>query len=285
MTSPIQSTPLFLSRLLCFFALSASALLTGLVYPQDKPPTPATTSIARHPTLFIIGDSTVKNGSGVGGGGLWGWGEPIVDLLDTTRLTVQNKARGGRSSRTYLTEGLWAQVLADLRPGDFVLMQFGHNDGGPLDTGRARASLRSIGDETKVVTMEATGKPETVHTYGWYLHQYIADTVAKGATPIILSPIPRNGWKDGKINRSTDYGPWAAQVAKADGVAFVDLNGIIADRYDPIGADKVGADFFTPTDHTHTSLAGAKFNATAVVDGLRGLKECALCGYLKYAKK
>ena len=285
MTSPIQSTPLFLSHLLCFFALTASTLLAGMAYPQDKPPTPATTSVARHPILFIIGDSTVKNGSGAGGGGLWGWGEPIVDLFDTNRLTVQNKARGGRSSRTYLTEGLWAQVLADLKPGDFVLMQFGHNDGGPLDTGRARASLHGIGDETKVVTMEATGKPETVHTYGWYLHQYIADTQAKGATPIVLSPIPRNGWMDGKINRSTDYGPWAAQVAKADGVAFVDLNGIIADRYDPIGAEKVGADFFTPTDHTHTSLAGAKFNAVAVVEGLRGLKECALCGYLKDAKK
>src|SRR5437867_12654193 len=102
---------------------------------------------AEQPTLFIIGDSTVKNGSGEGADGLWGWGSVIGPHFDATRIKIENRALGGRSSRTFLTEGLWAKVLADLKAGDFVLMQFGHNDGGPLDSGRARASLKGNGDD------------------------------------------------------------------------------------------------------------------------------------------
>src|SRR5262245_44513956 len=79
------------------------------------------------PTLFIIGDSTVKNSTA----GQLGWGDPIRDLFDLNRINVENRARGGRSSRTFQTEGSWDQIVAELKPGDFVLMQFGHNDGGP----------------------------------------------------------------------------------------------------------------------------------------------------------
>jgi lysophospholipase L1-like esterase len=90
------------------------------------------------PTLWIIGDSTVKNSAD----GQLGWGDPIKDFFDVTRIRVENRARGGRSSRTFQTEGLWDQVVAELKPGDYVLMQFGHNDGGPInDESRARGSL------------------------------------------------------------------------------------------------------------------------------------------------
>src|ERR1041384_4593852 len=97
----------------------------------------ATDSKPAVPTLFIIGDSTVKNGSGKGDGGLWGWGDWIRPYFDSTKIKIENRAIGGRSSRTFLTEGRWDKVLADLKSGDFVLMQFGHNDGGALDSGRA----------------------------------------------------------------------------------------------------------------------------------------------------
>src|SRR5262249_11737423 len=157
----------------------------------------------RMPTLFIIGDSTVNNSTK----GLQGWGTPIAEFFDTQRLSIQNRARGGRSSRTFWTEGLWAQVAAALKPGDFVLMQFGPNDGGPLNTGRARASLKGNGDDTQEVVMEATGQKEVVHSYGWYLRQFIAETKAKQATPIVLSPVPRNIWQEGKVERAAnDYG-------------------------------------------------------------------------------
>lgn len=127
------------------------------------------TRAKRFPTLFIIGDSTVKNGSGKGAGGLWGWGDFLADHLDRTSIAVDNRALGGRSSRTFITEGRWDAVLAAMQPGDFVLMQFGHNDGGPVNTGRARASLKGNGEETQEVILEATKKTETVHSYGWYM--------------------------------------------------------------------------------------------------------------------
>ena len=78
------------------------------------------------PTLYIIGDSTVKNHTT----GLEGWGDPIARYFDPAIIRVENDALGGRSSRTYLTEGVWQKVLDKIKAGDFVLMQFGHNDGG-----------------------------------------------------------------------------------------------------------------------------------------------------------
>ncbi|MBV9850231.1 MAG: hypothetical protein JO250_11200 [Armatimonadetes bacterium] len=132
-------------------------------------------------------------------------------------------ARGGRSSRTYLTEGLWEAVRADLKAGDFVLMQFGHNDGGSPATSY-RASLKGNGEETRTVTDPKTSKTETVHSYGWYLRRYIADARAKGASPIVLSPVPRNIWKDGKVARNAnDFGKCASEAARTGGAAFVDL--------------------------------------------------------------
>src|ERR1051326_1333018 len=136
------------------------------------------------PTLHLIGDSTVNTPTK----GQQGWGAPLPSFFDQSKIGVVNRARGGRSSRTYLTEGLWDAVAAELKPGDFVLMQFGHNDGGSLTDGRARASLKGNGEETQEVEIPATGKKETVHSYGWYLRKYIGDTRAKGATPIVLSP-------------------------------------------------------------------------------------------------
>src|SRR5262245_29948176 len=100
------------------------------------------------PTLFIISDSTVHNSST----GLQGWSDVIGNSFDQTRIKVENRARGGRSSRTFQTEGLWDQVLAEIKPGDFVLIQFGHNDGGAInDESRARGSLRGTGEEVEEI--------------------------------------------------------------------------------------------------------------------------------------
>ncbi len=238
----------------------------------------------RRPTLFLIGDSTVKNGRDDGAGALWGWGRPVAGLFDTSRIGVANRALGGRSSRSYRTEGLWDRVLADLRPGDFVLMQFGHNDGGPFATGRARASLKGNGDGVTNVVLEATGKPEEVHSYGWYLRRYVAEARAKGASPVVLSPVPRNRWKDGRVVRASgDYGKWAAEAAADAGAPFVDLNERVARHYEEMGEARVSAEFFTAADHTHTTRAGAELNAHAVAEGLRGLAGFPLAAYLREA--
>jgi lysophospholipase L1-like esterase len=223
------------------------------------------------PTLFLIGDSTVRNGRGDGSNGQWGWGEPLVDFFDAAKINVVNRAVGGLSSRTYLTQGHWDRVLELLKPGDFVTMQFGHNDGGALDDpARARGVIDGIGEETKEIDNPITGKHEVVHTYGWYLRKFIADARAKGATPIMCTLIPRKIWTNGKIARNTkDYAGWAAEVAQAEKVPLVDLNEIIARAYDALGPDKVEPLFADP--HTHTSRAGAEMNAECVIAGLKGL--------------
>ena len=232
---------------------------------------------AKPPTLFLIGDSTVRNGAGDGANKQWGWGEPIVAYFDPAKIAVLNRARGGRSSRTYLTEGLWEQVLTAMKPGDFVLIQFGHNDGGPVnDNSRARGTIKGVGEETEEIDNLLTKKHEVVHSYGWYLRKYIADTKAKGATPVICSPVPRKIWKEGRIVRD-QYARWAEEVAKAEKVGFINLNEIIARQYEAMGAEKVEPLF--ADEHTHTTLAGAELNAASVISGLKSLKPDPLASY------
>lgn len=233
------------------------------------------------PVLYIIGDSTVKNGSGKGADALWGWGSLIGAHFDTTKIDVQNHAIGGRSSRTFITDGRWDRILATLKKGDYVLIQFGHNDGSPLDdTARARGTIRGIGDESKEIYNPIRKMKETVYTYGHYMRKLAADAKARGAVPIICSPVPRNNFKDGKVRRGDqDYGLWAEQVAEQTGAYFIDLNRRIADQYDRMGAEAV-AEFF-PKDHTHPNLQGSTLNAAMVVAGIRELSQCDLKLFLK----
>jgi lysophospholipase L1-like esterase len=264
-------------RALTLFTL----LLFTLPASADDAPAKSATPPAT-PTLFLIGDSTVKNGSGKGADGQWGWGDCLAEHFDKSRLTIANRALGGRSSRTYFTEGLWDKTLAALKPGDVVLIQFGHNDGGALTGPRAtgRASIKGTGDETQDVTNDKTGKTETVHTYGWYLRKYITDAKSKGATPIVLSPIPRNMWKDGKVLRANnDYGKWAAEAARSENVPFIDLNDLVATRYESLGEDKVKP--FFPKDHTHTDKQGAALNAAIVAEAIKSLKNSPLSALIQ----
>jgi rhamnogalacturonan acetylesterase len=245
-------------------------------------PKPANSKL---PTLFLVGDSTVRNGHGDGANGQWGWGEPLIDLFDTSKINVVNRAIGGRSSRTFITEGHWADTLALMKSGDIVLFQFGHNDTGPLDdTFRARGTLPGVGDESREIENPILKMHETVHTYGWYMRKYVTDTVAKGAIPIVCSPIPRKTWRDGKIIRNADnFGGWAREVAHQQHVGFIDLNEIIARRYDALGEEKVEPLFGDP--HTHTSRAGAELNANCVAAGLKALPQDPVALYFSDAGK
>lgn len=228
------------------------------------------------PSLHTIGDSTVRNLNKE----TWGWGTPIAGFFDTTKIHVENNAMAGRSTRTFLSEGRWDTVLASLKPGDFVTMQFGHNEGSVPDTTKngRRGVLKGTGEETKVLTWP-DGHVETVHTYGWYLRKFVRETKAKGAVPIVVSMIPRNEFREGKVMRANeDYGKWAGQVAAEEHAFFIDLNTIVANKYDGLGPDKVKS--FFPGDHTHTNLAGATLNALSVVEGIKAIKDCALNQYL-----
>jgi len=229
------------------------------------------------PTLYVIGDSTVRNTNE----GYGGWGSYVHELFDSTKINVSNQAMAGRSTRTFIKEGRWDRVMATLKPGDFVIMQFGHNEGSVPDTSRAgyRGVLRGTGQETKELTWK-NGEKEIVHTYGWYLSKFVRDAKAKGAIPIIASMIPRNEWREGKVVRADDsFGKWAKEVAEDEGAYFINLNGITAEKYEKLGTEKVKALF--PTDHTHTNPEGARINAASVVEGLRMNKKNPLNKYLR----
>jgi lysophospholipase L1-like esterase len=238
-------------------------------------------SVETKPVLYIIGDSTVKNGKGDGSNGQWGWGSILSTHFDTTRIAVKNQALGGTSTRTYLTKGLWEKVLNKLQKGDFLMIQFGHNDSSPLDdTARARGTLKGVGDESKEIYNPITKQQEIVHTYGWYLSKFVKEAKAKGVKVIICSPIPRNQWKQNKVIRSVDsYGQWAEKVAKQENVGFIDLNRLVADYYDQVGEKQVNT--FFPSDHTHTNLEGARKNAEIVAKTIEKLPNNKLKQYLK----
>jgi lysophospholipase L1-like esterase len=235
----------------------------------------------KRPVFYVIGDSTVRNGDGTGRNQQWGWGSFIADYFDTSKILLQNHAIGGRSSRTFLTEGRWDKIMADLKKGDYVIMQFGHNDSGPLDdTARARGTIRGIGDEFKEIFNPRTQKQEVVYTYGWYMRKYIRDAKAIGAAAIVCSPIPRNDWKEGKVVRSANsYSGWAEQVAKEEGAFFINLNDMVSAKYEEMGTDAVKP--FFPVDHTHTNKEGAQLNAQIVVNALRALNIGVLNQYMK----
>ncbi|GAA5089702.1 hypothetical protein GCM10023210_14850 [Chryseobacterium ginsengisoli] len=232
------------------------------------------------PVLYIIGDSTVQNGSGKGADSLWGWGSFMDLFLNKNKIDIQNHAKGGRSSRTFVTEGRWDSIMKTIKKGDYVLMQFGHNDGGELaDTLRARGTIKGIGNETKDIYNPIRKVNETVYTYGYYMRKYTNEAKSKGAIPIIVSPIPRNQFDEkGKIEKD-QYGVWAEEVAKQTGAYFIDLNQMVINEYQKMGAEKVKA--FFPKDHTHTNKDGAILNTELVIKGIKGLKGCELKNYIK----
>lgn len=236
------------------------------------------------PTLFLVGDSTVRTGTK----GQKGWGDAVAAHFDGSKIKVANHAIGGRSSRTFITEGRWDKVLAAAKRGDYVLVQMGHNDAGPLDdAARARGSLRGIGEETKDIDNPATKKKETVHTYGWYLRKYARDAKAKGLSPIIVSPVPhcpREQVAAGTVEKNP-YVTWAEEVAKAEKVDFLHLNKLVMAKYSALTPADVKAKYFTPgADNTHTSPAGAELNAACVAEGVRGLTGCGLRECLRAGK-
>jgi len=240
---------------------------------QDAAPA---TNTVQHPALFLVGDSIMRTGKDNGETGPWGWGSEIGAFFDPAKIHVYNEAYGGRSSRSYIEEGLWAKVLEQLQPGDFVILQFGHNDSANSESHPSRATITGTGDET--IQLGISPAKDTVHTYGWYIRRYVTDAKAKGATVIVCSPVPRNTWANGKMKRGFDgYAQWAADAAKASGAFFIDLNSLAADRYDALGQEKTATYF---NDFQHTKKIGARLNAECVVGGIKQLKDCPLAGFL-----
>jgi lysophospholipase L1-like esterase len=246
-----------------------------------SPPVPVDPAL---PTLWLIGDSTVRNGSPGNGStnapdGQWGWGAPLTFYFDAKKINVVNRALGGTSSHSFY-DANWQDVVDLVKKGDFVLMQFGANDS-------STASVPGVGDEMR----------GNLHTFGWYMTQFVTETRAKGATPIICSLTPRKNWlPDGHMRRDdTTHVAWVAQVAKDTNTAFVNLYELIERKYDQLGQDKVDL-LYVPTpaeaaaqtaetgkkvnaEGLHTGWEGAIANAECVISGLKALTDDPLAPY------
>jgi lysophospholipase L1-like esterase len=234
------------------------------------------------PTLWIIGASAVRNGHDTGANGQWGWGNPIGSFFDRDKLNVVDFALGGTSTRTYTTLGLWNHVLTDMKPGDYLLIQFGSNDSSPVnDAARARGTLPGNGEEFQEIDNLLTKKHEVVHTFGWYIRHFIEDAKAKqAAAEIVLSPDPKNTWTDEKVNRSANFIDWDQQAARQEGVFFVNANELIAEKYDAAGQTLVTQTYFPDGETEHTDWAGAILNARCIVAGIAALDHCPLTSYI-----
>ena len=239
-------------------------------------------------TIYMAGDSTMaKNGGGSGTQGKEnhprkktiashtldpGWGQYVSHY---TTDTLSNQAVAGRSARSYTREGRFSTIASEVKSGDWVIIEFGHNDGGSLTpTDNGRSDCPGTGDET--CTTVYNGVTETVLTFPKYLENAAALFKAKGANVLISSQTPNNPWEAGTYtyspSRFVGYAELAAQTA---GVSYVDHGAYVADIYKTQGATVVDAYF--PNDHTHTSPTGASVVAQAffkaVVCGGVGLEQ------------
>ena len=237
------------------------------------------------PVVFFTGDSTVKNAD-KDDDGMWGWASQAQTVFDESKITLCNAARAGRSTRSFVREELWEKVYNSLEPGDFVTIQFGHNDICPITDQKARGVIPGTKDTLHVYKLD-NGTYEVVYSFGWYLKKMIDDCREKGATPILVSLTPRNEWPGGRIERRDNtYGKWYREVVEQTGVEFIDLHNISADFLDkkfavrslPQDKEKAKAKIaqlkekagkYFKKDHTHASKLGAQMNAQSFARGLR----------------
>ena len=255
----------------------AGALQTGEIISR----VPANPSL---PSIFIVGDSTSdfsvdRNHQGLAG--VQGWGVFFSAFFDGCRVNVVDVARGGRSSRTYITQGFWDKTLVELKPHDIVLIQLGQNDVFPVnDNTRARGTLPGIGPETQEIDNMVTHQRETVHTYGWYIRKIVTETKARNALPIVMSLTPRNVWVDGHVEVGVShYREWARSIAEQEHVLFVDVSAIIAGQFEKFGHTKVNG-LFHDAEPVHMTSPGSFMAAECTLAGLKSLPDSPVIPYL-----
>ncbi|KAH7327489.1 carbohydrate esterase family 12 protein [Rhexocercosporidium sp. MPI-PUGE-AT-0058] len=217
-----------------------------------------------NPTIYMAGDSTMALGGG--GSGTNGWG--VYFPFSVKNANIVNAAIGGRSARSYTDEGRFTSLVNKVVSGDYVIIEFGHNDGGSLATSdNGRTDCFGSGSETCT-----TPAGVVVQTYVTYLTNAAKALIAKGAKVIISSPTPNNICEGSSCSytppRFTAYGRQVVQNA-GSGASFIDHGQYLANEYIRLG--KAKTDTFYPVDHTHTSPAGANVVAQTFV-------KAVLCG-------
>lgn len=214
----------------------------------------------KHITVYLAGDSTMADKQ-VKAYPETGWGTPFKSFFDST-VTVANIARNGRSTRTFINEGLWQSITDKLQAGDYVLIQFGHNDEVP--------TKRSATTEVQ---------------FHDYLVQYVTESRAKQALPVLITPVARRKFKaDGNIEGTHDvYAEIVRKVAAEQKVPLIDLDRESQALLQSWGVEqsKLLFNHLQPGEHpnypngkvddTHFSELGARKMAQMVLDNIRKL--------------
>jgi lysophospholipase L1-like esterase len=212
-------------------------------------------------TVYLIGDSTIANKS-ISAYPETGWGMPFSIFFDSS-VVVDNHAKNGRSTKSFLAENLWQPIYDDLKEGDYVFIQFGHNDESK-DKGERYAS------------------PEL---YKKNLVKFISETRSKKAIPVLLTPVTRRKFIDGKIQKThAEYSPLAREVAKQQNVAFIDLDEKSMELLQSFGEENSKQLFLHvqpgehpnypegKVDNTHFSELGARKIAQIVLHEIKSQK-------------
>lgn len=238
-------------------------------------PVPGSSRKGNNPVLFLVGNSTMRTGTlGNGNNGQWGWGFYAHEYYDENKITVENHALGGTSPRTFYTM-LWQPVLEAVKKGDYVFLELGHNDNGPIDSIRARSSYRPDGklevkEDSISIYNKVTRKQETVYTFGGYMRRFINEIRAKGATPILFTLTPRNDYEADnpkRIQRKlSDFTPAIFAIGKETNTPVIDLNDISATKLEQYGPWKANYHFYL--DKIHSSAYGARMNAASAAEGI-----------------
>ena len=193
-----------------------------------------------------------------------GWGMYLQAFFNTDSVSVNNRGKSGASTRTfYQTPNLWPSVKQQMKAGDYLIIQFAHNDEKckGVDVYVQNAKLRAEGKDT-LTDMRGT-EPNT--TYKEFLRTYIREARSMGVTPILMSPICRAYFqKDGTINdegrhklvESKDYVKAMREVAQEMWVPFLDMTARSREFYEQQGKEYCMANYFNCGDKTHTSAAG-----------------------------
>ena len=232
-----ESYTVFTRSLLSLFILASTAV--HLVASESP--------VAKPIRIVLVGDSTVASYAKPPADkpDLTGWGQVFAEFFND-RVTIINCAKSGRSTRSFVKEGLWKKALA--AKGDYIFIQFGHND----------SHLKG-------------GKPAVDPTTDFqsYLRQYVDEARAAGAKPVLVTPVARRTFKDGKI--VTGLQPYADamfKVGKEKGVPVIDLHAAAMRLFDRLG-DAGSADMTaSASDRTHFSRKGARVMARLVVEAL-----------------
>jgi len=228
--------------------LCSSAVLLSFCVPQKKI------------TVFLVGDSTMCDYEPTRAP-LTAWGMPFRYFFDST-VQIDNRAKGGRSTRTFLSENRWQPIVEKLQEGDYVLIQFGHND------------------EAKEEKYKDRYTP--VPDYKTNLVKFITEAKAKKAIPVLITPVSRLRFING-IQKEThaEYTAAMKEVARQQNVQLIDLDKKSRDLYQQMGPEHAKLLFMQlapgehpvypngQNDNTHFNEYGARRIAQLVLEGLR----------------